>query len=160
MQYTKTRDVKSPTGRRVADAGMDLYIPNDWNHGMTMRLFVGQQVNIPTGIKVNIPEGYMVKIDNKSGVAIKKGLVVGATIIDHAYRGEMHCNMQKASVGTEDNTTNQPYCELVPGEKIAQAVLIKVSDVNWDEISNEEYDALPETVRGEGAFGSTTVTHG
>jgi len=176
MKYTKTRDVKTPTGRRGADAGMDLYIPNDWNDGKTMKLYVGQQVNIPTGIKVEIPEGYMVKIDNKSGTSVKKGLVIGATIIDASYRGEMHCNMQKASIGTEDklceerpeisSSTNMriykrdwSYTELVPGEKIAQAIIIPISNETWDEISNEEYNALPETVRGEGGFGSTTVTH-
>ena len=95
MKYTKIRDVKNPTGDRQADAGIDFYIPNDWNDGKPMKVFVGQQVNIPSGIKVKVPQGMMLKLDNKSGVSLKKGLVVGATIVDTSSREEIHLNMFK-----------------------------------------------------------------
>lgn len=162
MKFTKVRDVKTPTGNRGQDAGLDFYIPNDWHKDSFEALFIGQQINIPSGIKVDIPEGYMLKIDNKSGVALKKGILVGATIIDHSYRGEIHLNLFKVVRGTEDNHTefNQNnecdyYTILKPGEKIAQGILVKISDEEIEEISNGVYENLPTTERGTGGFGST-----
>lgn len=158
MKYTIVADVKRPTGRRGDDAGVDFYIPNDWNNGNPLKLYVGNQVNIPTGIKMLIPEGYMLKVDNKSGVSSKKGLVIGATIIDHSYRGVIHCNMHKGVIGTEDfHDENGYYTILTPGEKIAQGILIKISDEEWEEISEDEYNAMPATSRGDKGFGSTGI---
>lgn len=163
MKFTKIRDVKTPTGNRGQDAGLDFYIPNDWNEGQPYYLSIGEQVNIPSGIKVNIPEGYMLKIDNKSGVALKKGLLIGATIIDHSYRGEIHINLFKPTSGIEDlcsmseNHVFNSMTMLKPGEKIAQGILIKISDEEIEEITNEDYENLPATARGEGRFGSTGV---
>lgn len=155
MKYTKVRDVKDPTGNRVEDAGIDLYIPNDWNQGNSYMLGIGSQVNIPSGLKFEVPAGYMLKIDNKSGVATKKGLLVGATIVDHGYRGEVHINLFKVVGGLND--TEYQTTELQPGEKIAQAILIPISTEEIEQISNEEYDNLPTTSRGAGGFGSTGV---
>lgn len=162
MKFTKIRDVKTPTGNRIEDAGLDFYIPNDWNDGKPMELEINQQVNIPSGIKVDVPEGYMLKFDNKSGVALKKGLLVGATIIDRGYHGEIHLNMFKVVAGTEDITrlnrrsNNMSYITILnPGEKIVQGILVKISNEEIEEITNKKYDALPKTNRGEGGFGST-----
>lgn len=137
----------------MEDAGIDLYIPNDWNNGASYALGIGSQVNIPSGLKFEVPEGYMLKIDNKSGVALKKGLLVGATIVDHGYRGEVHLNLFKVVWGQNDTEHNTTILE--PGEKIAQAILIPISTEELTEISNEEYEALPTTSRGAGGFGST-----
>ena len=157
MKYTKIRDVKNPTGDRQADAGIDFYIPNDWNDGKPMKVFVGQQVNIPSGIKVKVPQGMMLKLDNKSGVSLKNGLVVGATIVDTSYRGEIHLNMFKVVEGKEDKHTifGRPYTVLTPGEKIVQGVLVKISTESLSLISNKSYDQGPATKRGTGGFGST-----
>ena len=153
MKYAIYRDTTKPTGRRGADAGIDIFVPNDFPE---TKLYVGQQVNIPTGIKVIVPEGYMLKAENKSGVAMKKGLTCGACVVDFAYRGEIHANLLKAAEGKEDlEDENGKYTTIKPGDKIVQFILEKISDEDLEEISTDEYDALPETVRGEGAFGST-----
>ena len=102
MKYTKIRNVKDPTGNRKEDAGFDFYIPNDWNEGKPYYIRIGEQVNIPSGIKIKLKNTQMMKMDNKSGVALKKGLVFGATIIDSGYRGEIHLNLFKVVRGKED----------------------------------------------------------
>lgn len=157
MKYTKIKDVKTPTGDRQGDAGIDFYIPNDWNNGKPMKLFIGQQVNIPSGIKVKVPQGMMLKFDNKSGVSLKKGLVVGATIVDSSYRGEIHLNLFKVVRGKEDKRTwyGKSYTTLTPGEKIVQGVLVKISSEAITSISNKSYDQGPATKRGQNGFGST-----
>lgn len=174
MKYAKTANVKDPTGRRGEDAGIDLFVPDDWNDGKPFKLYVGEQVNIPSAIKFDIPEGYELQIENKSGVATKKGVTRGATICDHSYRGVVHVNLHKGVIGRDDfidgmdgNPIPQAdiiegrreklgyfYTIITPGEKIAQAILYKISDEPIEEIPLEEYDAV-ETVRGSGAFGST-----
>lgn len=181
MKYTKTGDVKNPTGNRKEDSGIDLFVPNDWNNGEPYKLYFGEQVNIPTAIKFDIPEGYHVQIENKSGVSTKKGVTRGATVCDHGYRGVVHVNLHKGVIGTEDlidiacgesDLTIAPFNEamdnkkirrenitsaytlIIPGEKIAQAILYKISDEEIEEISNEEYDQV-QTSRGSGGFGST-----
>ena len=153
MKYAIYRDVKKPEGRRGADAGIDVFVPNDFPE---TKLYIGQQVNIPTGIKVVVPEGYMLKAENKSGVSRKKGLVCGACVVDFAYRGEIHANLLKAAEGIEDlEDENGKYTIVKPGDKIVQFILEKISDEALEEISTTEYDALPETERGAGSFGST-----
>ena len=153
MKYAIYRDTTKPTGRRGQDAGIDVYVPNDFPE---TKLYIGQQVNIPTGIKVVVPDGYMLKAENKSGVGRKKGLSCLACVVDVCYRGEIHANLQKAAEGTEDlEDANGKYTIIKPGDKIVQFVLEKISDEELEEITTEEYDSLPETVRGAGAFGST-----
>ena len=153
MKYAIYRDTTKPTGRRGQDAGIDVYIPNDFPE---TKLYIGQQVNIPTGIKVVVPDGYMLKAENKSGISRKKGLTCGACVVDVCYRGEIHANLFKTVEGTEDlEDANGKYTIIKPGDKIVQFVLEKISDEELEEITTEEYDSLPETVRGAGAFGST-----
>ena len=164
MKFTKIGDVKTPTGNRGEDNGIDFFVPNDWNDGQSMVLGMGQQVNIPTNIKVEVPKGWTLKMDNKSGVAVKKGVLIGATIVDPSYRGVIHINLHKVSRGTEDehsefdcNGKCEYYTIIKPGEKICQGLLLRCSDEAIEEITNEEYAELGTTIRGEGGFGSTGV---
>ena len=156
MKYAIYRDTTKPTGRRGDDAGIDIYVPNDFPE---TKLCVGEQVNIPTGIRVVVPAGYMLKAENKSGVAFKKGLTCGACVVDYSYRGEIHANLFKAVKGSEDMIDeNGNYFTLIkPGDKIVQFILEKISDEDLEEISRDEYDSLPETSRGTGSFGSTNI---
>jgi dUTP pyrophosphatase len=99
---------------------------------------------IPTGLKIEVPEGYMLEIKNKSGIASKRGLIVGACVVDRGYTGEIFVNLHNV---THRNQT------LHEGEKIAQAVFVKVeTDVRLVE-ADHIYDE--DTTRGDGALGST-----
>ncbi len=50
----------------------------------------GGKVLIPSGIHVNLPEGVFLKAENKSGIASKRGLIFGASVVDEDYQGEVH----------------------------------------------------------------------
>lgn len=159
MKYTKIRDVKDPVGNRKEDCGIDLYLPTDWNGGKPKRIYVGQQVKIPSGIKVKVPMGMSLTFENKSGIALKKGLVCGATIVDPGYRGEINISLFKVVRGSEDkrNWLGRSYTLLVPGEKITQAILYRCSMEDWKQISEKQYNQGPKTQRSNKGFGSTGV---
>ena len=143
MKISKIRDVKTPTRANSTDAGVDFFIPNEYD-GKT-ELSPGESCFIPSGIKVNVPEGYVLIAFNKSGVATKKGLHVGACVVDCGYQGELHINL--TNVSAEDQIISA-------GDKIVQFVLLPLGD---PAIELVEENNLYETVstRGEGGFGSS-----
>lgn len=166
MQYTVTKEVKPIEGNRKEDAGFDFFIPNDWNDGKKYILRIGEQVNIPSGIKVKLNPDQMMKMDNKSGVALKRGLLCGATIIDAGYRGEIHINLFKVVKGSEDIRVRRRgllgllgfkewATVLKAGDKIVQGIIHQISNESGVQISEKAYEQGPKTKRGAGGFGST-----
>ena len=69
MKILKVREVKTPSRAHSNDAGIDLFIPEDF---LSQVLNPGQSVLIPSGIKARVPEGYALIAFNKSGIAAKK----------------------------------------------------------------------------------------
>jgi len=160
MKYTKIRDVKSPGRGTPQSAGIDFYIPNDFNSGMPRAIPPGGKALIPSGIKVNVPSGHALIAFNKSGVASKTGLIVGACVVDEDYQGEIHLNVintnQPFEIYDADGhySTTSGYVTINPGEKLVQFILLPVNyeipvEVEMGELYEES------TVRGEGGFGST-----
>lgn len=144
MKIAKVRKVKTPTRGTEKSAGIDFFIPEDFE---TIVLWKDYSVIIPSGIKVKIPTGYMLLGLNKSGVATKLGLQIGAQVIDEDYQGEIHIHLTKIT-GTA--------ITLEPGMKIAQFVLIPVLYEGIDEVDIKDlYFKVSE--RGEGGFGSTGI---
>ena len=168
MKYTKIRDVKDLCGNRSEDAGLDFYVPADFNDGKPMYLRVGEQVNIPSGIKIKLKNTQYMQMMSKSGVSLNKGLSFGACVIDSGYTGEIHLNMFKVVKGAKDVRIRRhgilgllgfkEWATVInPGEKIIQGIIINISNEPAEYISNEEYAKGPKTKRGSGAFGSTGV---
>lgn len=166
MKYTKIGNVKNPVGNRQEDAGLDFYVSEDFNDGKPYIIRIGEQVNIPSRIKVKVPQGMMMLYENKSGVSRKKGFVRLACVVDTSYRGECSLNLGKVVKGTEDIRVRRrgilgwlgfkEWAAVInPGEKIIQGILVKISEEEIQEVSNEEYEKGPKTKRGEGSFGST-----
>ena len=146
VKMSKTRSVKVPQrANSGADAGIDFFVPDDFT---AQTLQPGQSVKIPAGIKVEVPAGYALVFFNKSGVAAKRSLIVGACVIDHGYSGEVHINMINA--GDVEQT-------IVPGEKIVQGILIPVVTFETIEVPEEELYASIHVAgsRGASGFGST-----
>ena len=86
----------------------------------------------------------MLEIKNKSGIASKRGLLVGACVVDRGYTGEIFVNLHNPSDRTQT---------LHAGDKIAQAVFVKI-ETNVKLVDSDNiYD--DETSRGDGALGST-----
>ncbi len=103
----------------------------------------GEITLVPSGIAVALPQGYEFQIRPRSGLAIKKGLTVinAPGTIDADYRGEIKVGL--INLGTAPVSVR-------PGERIAQMVLSRVWQVEWDEVSE-----LDDTQRGDGGFGYT-----
>ena len=98
---------------------------------------------IPTGISIALPEGTEAQVRPRSGLAAKHGITVlnAPGTIDADYRGEIKVILV--------NLSNDPFV-INPGERIAQMVVARYEKVVWEEV-----DALDDTARGEGGFGST-----
>lgn len=107
----------------------------------------GGRVLIPTNLHTKIPDGYEVQVRPRSGLALKNGIsVVNAPgTIDSDYLG----NWGVILINTD------PYKKFVikDGDRIAQAVLNKVEQIDWINVSTIE--ELGETERGQGGFGHT-----
>jgi dUTP pyrophosphatase len=102
-----------------------------------------QRVLVPTGLFIALPPGYEAQVRPRSGLAIKHGITVlnSPGTVDADYRGELKTILVNLS---------QEAFEIVPGERIAQMVIARHEQVEWEEV--EELDA---TQRGAGGFGST-----
>ncbi len=136
-----------PVRANPSDAGLDLR----YNPVIKDPIWVapGASVIIPTGLKFGIPHGYMLQIMNRSGNAAKKRLIVGACVVDSGYDGEVFVNLH--NIGSTIQT-------IVPGDKVAQGVVIPVVHARFVETSEDNlYDWYPITIsdRGDGALGST-----
>jgi dUTP pyrophosphatase len=140
MKVQKLRPVKTPSRGTPQSAGIDFYVPDDFQ---PVTLFNGESVLIPSGIKAHIPENYMWLALNKSGVATKLGLTVGAQVIDEDYEGEIHLHVIK--------NTNKPVT-IEPGMKLVQLVLVPVL---YEDIEVVDILEPRNTQRGTGGFGST-----
>lgn len=140
--YTKTASVKSPTRAHKTDAGIDFFVPDNFGEVV---LKPGEDVLIDAGIKVVVPEGYALIFKEKSGVATKKKLTVGASVVDSDYRGVVHFHLFNSGIEAQI---------ISAGEKIIQGIIVPISLCNTIEIDESEYSKL-ETARGEGGFGST-----
>ena len=128
------KDAKLPTRAYPTDAGMDLYfcpnkeIQEQITSVMGFPIEIRSTVVLPTGLKIEVPPDYMLEIKNKSGIASKKQLVVGACVVDCGYTGEIFVNLQNIGWRTQ-------YIQ--PGDKIAQAVLVPINCCGVEEVSKE-----------------------
>ena len=119
--------------------------------GMDLMAFIKKPINIkpktssliPTGLTVAFSKNYEIQIRPRSGLAAKNNISVLNTpgTIDSDYRGEIKVIIYNH--GNNDFTINN-------GDRIAQLILAPVVKMELEETSN-----LPETIRGEGGFGST-----
>ena len=98
---------------------------------------------VPTGIILEIPKGFEAQVRPRSGLAANNGISVLNTpgTIDSDYRGEIKVIL--FNHGKNDFLINNK-------DRIAQMILTPVIKMDL-----EETDDLPETIRGEGGFGST-----
>lgn len=143
MKIVKVRNVKTPTRGTSLSAGLDFYIPEDFQ---TKQVWPGENINIPTGIRAQIPRGCVLIMFNKSGIAVRYQLQVGACVVDEDYQGEIHLHVM--NVGKE-------VVILKPGMKLVQGLVMPIVYVGV-EVLESEAELFPQsTERGVGGFGST-----
>ena len=126
LKFYKLRtNAKLPVRAHRTDAGMDLFYCPNGNRGVCTEengeywIPARGSSLISTGLKTEIPEGYMLEIKNKSGISSKRGLIVGACVVDRGYTGEIFVNLHNPSDRTQT---------IHAGQKIAQAVFVKIRE--------------------------------
>ena len=111
----------------------------------TIEIKPGGRCLIPTGLFIALPEGYEAQVRPRSGLALKQGITVlnSPGTIDADYRGE---------IGVILINNSSETVRLNDGERIAQLVITKHEQAEWDEV-----EELTDTDRGEGGFGHSGV---
>ena len=139
IPVTRLRDDATlPTRAYPGDAGLDLVACE--RH----ELAPGERAMVGTGIAVAIPDGHAGLVTPRSGLAANNGITIVNTpgLVDSGYRGEL-------CVILHNTDTTEPFV-VEPGMRIAQLVVIAVPEATLREV-----DALPDSERGEGGFGSS-----
>ncbi|MBX3503688.1 MAG: dUTP diphosphatase [Alphaproteobacteria bacterium] len=98
---------------------------------------------VPTGLAIALPPGWEAQVRPRSGLAAKSGVTVANApgTVDADYRGEVGVIL--VNLGAEPFT-------VIRGMRIAQMVIARHARAAWDEV-----EALPQSARGAGGFGST-----
>jgi dUTP pyrophosphatase len=132
-------DVELPVYKTKGASGMDLvaFIEEP------IKIAPNSSYLVPTGLSMAFSGDYEVQIRPRSGLAAKNSITVLNTpgTIDSDYRGEIKIIL--FNHGNENFIINN-------GDRVAQMVLTPVVKMKFEEVDN-----LPDTLRGEGGFGST-----
>ena len=131
-------DVKLPTYATDGSGCFDIYGYKTVDAG-------DQTETYSTGLKFEVPEGYVMLVFSRSGHGFNKDIRLAncVGVIDSDYRGELKVKL------TCDNA-EMNYVDVRQGERIAQAMIIPIPKVEFNEVKE-----LSNTERGEGGFGST-----
>ena len=148
IEYHKIEEqVKTPSRSNPSDAGLDIFA-HLGKIGDHKSVLPSSSILIPTGLKFGVPHGYMLQVMNRSSIAAKRGLVVGAHVVDSGYDGEVFINLHNVGSRSQD---------IYHGDKIAQLVMIPVVPFRaMENPDNDLYDdGISISKRGDGALGST-----
>ena len=133
------KNIILPQYKTDGSSGMDLMA----NVKRAVKIMPGEKKIVSTGIMVAIPKQYEIQIRPRSGLAIKKGISVLNTpgTIDSDYRGELKVILI--------NFGNETF-EINNNDRIAQMIVCPIVKAELEEV-----EILPESIRGQGGFGST-----
>ncbi len=120
------------------DAGADLVAAE------AVHLAPGERALVATGVRIALPEGYAAFVVPRSGLAAKHGISIvnSPGTVDAGYRGEIKVSLI--------NTDNRSAYDVAVGDRIAQLIIMPVTRATFISV-----DELPDSVRGDGGFGST-----
>lgn len=132
-------DLPLPEYATAMSAGMDLRAAI----AEPLEIAPGGRALVPTGIAIALPAGHEAQVRPRSGLALKHGVTVlnAPGTVDADYRGEI--SVLLVNFGDASFT-------VTPGMRIAQMIVATFSRVSWEAV-----EALPESDRGAGGYGST-----
>jgi dUTP pyrophosphatase len=140
---TETVDVpiiapEVPAYAHPGDAGADLVAAE------AVRLEPGRRALVGTGVRIALPDGFAAFVVPRSGLAAKHGITVvnSPGTVDAGYRGEIKVTLL--------NTDRDEAYDIAAGDRIAQLIVMPVTRAVFLPV-----DALPDSARGIGGFGST-----
>ena len=141
VRRLRASDLPLPRYQTERSAGLDLCAEVD----APVTLQTLERTLIPTGLALELPAGYEGQIRPRSGLALKAGLMCLNTpgTIDADYRGEVKVLLVNLS---------QTPATIARGDRIAQLVVAPVTRAELKEV-----EALSDTERGAGGFGSTGI---
>jgi len=139
MRLPHGRGLPLPSYASEEAAGVDLLAAVEGE----IELAPGDRRLVPTGLAIALPKGFEAQVRPRSGLALRHGVTLlnSPGTIDADYRGEIGVILVNLGQG--------PF-RLARGERIAQLVIAPVARLAW-----RETEALPESARGDGGFGST-----
>ncbi len=110
----------------------------------SLRLEPGQRALVGTGVRIALPDGFAAFIVPRSGLATKHGITIvnSPGTVDAGYRGEIKVTLL--------NTDTEHAFDIAVGDRIAQMIVMPVTRAQFLPV-----EELPDSVRGEGGFGST-----
>ena len=149
IEYSKVHDsAHDPDRANPSDAGLDVFYSPLTDDDNYIEIAPGDNAVLGTGLKFGIPHGYMLQVMNRSSMAAKRGLVVGAHCVDSGYNGEVFIDLHNIS-----NTSQA----IEVGDKIAQVVMVPVVHFRAFEADEDELyeDDICISDRDNGALGST-----
>jgi len=118
-----------------AAAGADLHAAE------SLTLAPGERAAVATAVHLELPPGHVGLVWPRSGLALKHGIDTLAGVIDSDYRGEVRVVLV--------NHGREPF-RVEPGDRIAQLLVQRVERAAFTPA-----DALSDTARGTGGFGSS-----
>ena len=133
-----TGTARSPTYAHWGDACFDIYSDG-------LKSISGTTQVHETGLKFEIPNGYAMMIYSRSGMGFNDNtrLANCVGVVDSGYVGEVMVKLTR-----DDGCINT--FQYKRGDRIAQAMLIPVPVVEFEEV-----DDMEDTERGDGGFGSS-----
>ena len=126
---------KIPTRAHNTDAGLDLYCKTE------QKIWPHDSASFDTGVHIAFEPGTYGKIESKSGLNVKHGIVACGGIIDEGYTGSIVVKLY--------NLSDEPYT-FNAGDKIVQLVIMR-----YETPEIELVDSLDETERSDQGFGSS-----
>jgi len=136
LKFEKTHDqAQLPTKNHEDDTGYDVY-------SVESKIIPAKSsATVNVGLKfAYIPEGYWIKVESRSGLGFKHGILAHPGIIDNGYRGDAGIKLY--------NNSDTDYV-VRTGDRIAQFV------VYFNIHMPVEWGKVEETTRGEKGFGSS-----
>jgi dUTP pyrophosphatase len=135
MKIKLDADARMPERAFPTDAGLDLFSREE------TIILPGESAVFDTGVHVELPPGTFGKLESKSGLNVKYGVVSHGGVIDSGFVGSISVKLY--------NHGDKPYM-IRKGDKIIQLI---VQPCLYPDL--ELADTLSDTERGEGRFGST-----
>ncbi len=135
IKYKKLHiDAKAPFYATDGAAACDFHSIED------ITILPHETKKIKTGIAIEIPKDFFMKLEGRGSLS-SKGIIKVGGVADSDYRGEINIILH--------NSTSENF-NIMKGDRIAQGVVMNIYQAQF-----QETDKLSETVRGDGAFGST-----
>jgi dUTP pyrophosphatase len=128
-----------PRRASAGSAGWDLFAAV----AEPLVLAPGERAAVPTGLHLELPAGWEAQVRPRSGLALHHGatLINAPGTVDSDYRGEVRVLLV--------NLGDEPFT-VARGDRIAQLVVSRVHEVEWEEV-----EVLEDSHRGDGGFGSS-----